>query len=101
MPGRVRPHVLERVGLGFAFEALEERHVAGQVRHVLAGDAAAAVHARKIVDAVAAPAADALGNQLARAQHARHLFIGAFQYAAARVADDGVERIAEAIGGGG
>ena len=94
-------HVLQRERLGLAFEALEERHVAREMRHFLFGQAAAAVHAGKVVDAVLAFGAHAVADHVPRAQHALHFLVGAFEYRAARVADDRVERIAEAVRGGG
>ena len=95
---RIRAHVLQRIGFGVAFEALEERHVAGEVRRVIVGKSAAAVHARQVVHAFLALGAHAVADDMPRFQHARDFFVGAFEYGAARVAHDGVERIAEAVG---
>ena len=70
------------------------------MRDVLVGDAAAAVHAGQIVNAVLAFRAHALGDELTRFEHARDFFVGAGKDSAARVAHDGIERIAETVGAG-
>ena len=43
--GGIGAHVLQRVRLRFSFEALEERHVARQMRDIFIGNPAAAIHA--------------------------------------------------------
>ena len=74
---RVAAHVLQRQGLGMPFEALEERHVARKMRRVLGGEAPAAIHSGKIVNAVFTHPAYSVAHHLARAQHAAHLLVRA------------------------
>jgi len=94
---RVGAHVRQGQRLGAALEVLEEGHMAGEVRDVRGGDAAAAVHAGQIKDAVLAALAHAIAHDAARAEHARDLFIGALEDTAPGIAHDGVKSIAEMI----
>ena len=98
MSGGIRAHVLQCERLGLAFEVGEERHMAGEMWHVLDGDSAAPIHPGKIVDAVLAALAHVLADDLPRTQHSHDLLGRTLEDASARIAHDGIERMAEAIG---
>jgi hypothetical protein len=67
------------------------------VRHIVRLDAAAAIHARKIVDAFFAFAFYALAYYVARMQHTRDLFVSAFEYGPARIPHNRVDVITKAV----
>jgi hypothetical protein len=98
VPVGIGSHVLQREGLRRALEALEERHVAREMRHVLGRDAAAAIHAREVIHAVLAVPAHPLADDSACSQHPHDLLVRALEDAAPRVAHDWIERIAETVG---
>jgi hypothetical protein len=98
MPRGIRAHVLQRMRLRPPLEALEERHVARQVRNLFGGDATTAIHSGQVVDAVLAMAAHALSDDVPGADHPPHFLLGALEDRATGVTDDGVERVAETIG---
>src|SRR5438045_312259 len=68
------------------------------MRHVLGRDTAASIHAREIVHAVLAAATHPRADESACAQHSHDLLVRALENVSPRIADDGVETIAESIG---